>query len=87
MKLNDYIDKSIMIQILGYGDSPITARLRGVETGGIWIENQDITNQILTAAGRLQSAQTPVLFFPYSQVLFALGTIPGVALNEASLGV
>ena len=82
MQLRDYIDQEIIIQILAYGDEPISVRLRGVETGGIWIENQDITNAIPGVAGVAQSEQTPVLFFPYGQILFALGTIPSVALNE-----
>jgi hypothetical protein len=45
--LKDYVDKQIAIRIPALDDDVLTVKLRAVESAGIWIESQKITNEVL----------------------------------------
>jgi hypothetical protein len=66
---------------------PVT--LRGVEPGGIWIENEAVTEMVAAAlrpVRDISDMQTkPVCFFPFSEIQFL--TAFSLPLDEASLGV
>lgn len=56
-------------------------RLHAVEPGGIWIESQEVTDALLSSFGATMSPKTLVFFFPYHQILSAMGSadIPSIA--------
>lgn len=61
-------------------------KIHGVETGGLWIECQALTNQILEAIGE-SHGRTPLFFLPFHQISFAWTAIDQIALSESALGV
>ena len=88
MQLSDYIGKQIILKIPYIeSDHLQLVKLLGVEAGGVWIESQEMINQVYSAVGKEGSPRTPVFFFPYHQISFGIGSIPGIALNETAFGV
>ncbi len=65
----------------------LEVKLHGVEAGGIWIESQGLTNEVLETMGLSSAPRTLVLFLPYHEIGYVLKTIPGAALNEKAFGV
>ena len=86
MQLNDYVGRQIPVLLPRFhGGKLQRVKLHGVETGGIWIESQAITNEAL---GTLSGApKTLVVFVPYHEVAFALGTIGEPSQVEKAFGV
>jgi hypothetical protein len=62
-------------------------KLIGVETGGLWLESQALTNCVLQARGVPAAPKTLVWFLPYHEISFAISSIEGVALDEAAFGL
>lgn len=60
--------------------------LHAIETGGVWVECEQFTQQMLEAT-EMPAAKTPLLFLPYSQICFVLFPAERIALSEPSLGV
>jgi hypothetical protein len=87
MQLSDLIGKEILISIPFLSPTFENVTLRGVDSGGIWIESQNIANITLVAIGSSGVPTAIVLFFPYNQIRFAMAFAPGVSLNEKALGV
>jgi hypothetical protein len=88
MRLSDYIDQEIIVLILFIEpDHYQTVRLVGVEAGGIWIESQAMVDKMFSALGEVASERTPIFFFPYHQIEFAMVPREGIALNESTFGV
>jgi hypothetical protein len=65
----------------------VDIEVHGVETGGIWIECQTLTDKVLSGACAGVSEVTPVFFFPFSMFAFIAGVAgrPAVSRN-ISLG-
>lgn len=62
--------------------------LHGVESGGIWIESQELTNTFLrNVAKRQDLPKTPVFFVPYAKILTIVESVEGPALSEQAFGV
>lgn len=70
-RLEDLIGESITLG-LRYGAKSVT--LCGVETGGLWVESDDLTKILCPERGRKKGGSDPrmVVFFPYSQIHFVL---------------
>ena len=62
-------------------------KLVGVESGGLWIESQDLTNAVLHFFGAPAAKNTPIFFLPYHEISLALTTVSGLALGEKAFGV
>ena len=62
-------------------------KLLGVESGGIWIESQHTTNQLLRFLGVQTAPKTLVIFFPYHEVAFVLSRLDVPSLDEKAFGV
>lgn len=60
-------------------------KLHAVETGGIWIENQEVTNTILGAAKRSAAPKTLIFFLPYQQISFVIGSLDVPSLSDQAL--
>ena len=87
MQLSEFIDREILVSIPFLSQAFEKVTLRGVDHGGIWIESQNIANTILAAIGSPGVPTAFVLFFPYTQIRFAMAFAPGVSLNETAFGV
>ena len=85
MKFSDVIGQEIAISIpyLAEGTGKLQrVKLVGVEAGGIWIESQELIDIVLEGANLASAPRTPVFFFPYSQIVFAVSSTDSVALSE-----
>jgi hypothetical protein len=90
--LSELVGSEIILELLNpvvrpkrKRDKTQKVRLVAVESAGIWVESPEITDILLGSTGALP--QTPVWFFPFSQVryIFIMGDL--VALSEKSFGV
>jgi len=86
MQLSDFIDKSIIVSVTALGGVK-EVTLRGVEAGGIWIESQEATNQLLTHFKTATSPNIFVFFVPYQKIEMITVPIPKVGLNEKAFDV
>lgn len=57
-------------------------KLHGVESGGIWIEQQALTEVALELLQQSVLVCTPIMFVPYSSMQFAVALLDKVALSE-----
>ena len=64
-----------------------TVKVVGVESGGLWIECQEITNRVLQMAGAPSAPRTIVVFLPYHSIGEVAHFVDGPSLNEKSFGV
>lgn len=60
-------------------------KLHAVENGGIWIESQDFTTQILSHFKATIAPKTLVFFLPFSQISHILGAIDVPAVSERAI--
>jgi hypothetical protein len=66
MQLSDLIGDQVVMLIPKLHPTIFQkVKLLSVETGGIWIESQDVMNKILEGVGVSSSPQTLALFLPY----------------------
>ena len=67
-------DKTVVIKVTGFPHT-ISATVVNIETAGIWIHTQELPSE-LAQAGALIETETrkPVVFVPYSQLLFLVAT-------------
>jgi hypothetical protein len=49
----------------------LIVKIHGVEQGGIWVANQELTDIILKLVHATVSETTPVFFVPFSAISFA----------------
>jgi hypothetical protein len=77
MRFDEIIGKKITIS-LASSDQPYVVKLRSAETGGIWVESQKLAAMLGYQPSAVQRPKTtkppklPVLFIPYSQIVFAV---------------
>ena len=57
-------------------------KLHAVESSGLWIESQELTNQLLAENERRSAPATVILFVPFQQIQFVVGTVPVPSLLE-----
>ena len=86
MQLSDYVGQQIIINAQPLGGLK-QVKLLGVEAGGVWIESQEITNQLLAQLKIATAPNTFVFFLPYAQIEMISMPIPTVGLNETAFGV
>jgi hypothetical protein len=70
-----------------HAEQPQIVTLRGVKFGGIWVESQEMTNDLLARVGAPSSPATPVMFLPFAQILWILASYPGQSLQEKAFGL
>ena len=63
----------------------IRAKVHAVESSGLWIENQDLTNRLLADHDRKSAPTTVVLFFPFQQIEFVVASLAVPSLLEEPL--
>ena len=62
-------------------------KLLNVDDAGIWIENQALTNDVLTALDLPAAQQVLTVFYPYAAIHAILVETPGLSLSEEAFGV
>jgi hypothetical protein len=76
MQLSDYIGRAIVLVIPLFPASeaakPTSVKLLGVETGGIWVENEAFANQLFEVIEEKPSATPPAFFVPYHALQFGV---------------
>lgn len=72
-KLESYVDHAVLLKT-SYRDKTVTATLRGVDEHGLWLEAEELTNELL-GAKRPAGSVTPMLFTPFAQVEFVIGAL------------
>jgi hypothetical protein len=72
-KLESYIDHSVLLKT-SYRKEAVPATLRGVDEYGIWLESEELTNELL-GTKRPAGSITPMLFTPFAQVEFVIGAL------------
>ena len=87
MKFENLIGQRIVLLCPDSDQKIHAVKLVGIETGGLWIESQELTNLLLQAVGLPTSPETPVLFLPYHAIGGVLVGIQQTALDEKALGV
>lgn len=63
----------------------VRVRLHAVEHSGLWIESQQITDWVLSLHGASSSPKSGVLFFPFSQIEFVVGSVDVPSLSDQAL--
>jgi hypothetical protein len=61
--------------------------LHGVESGGLWVESQTLTNAFLARVGLASAPKTAVFFLPFHQISFVLDSLNVPSLSEKAFGV
>lgn len=83
------IGKHVLIASNAMGDATKLHNviLRGVESGGIWIESEELTADLLKMLKINVASKTSVFFLPYHRIALAISSIDRVALSESALGL
>ena len=67
-------DKTVVIKVAGFPHT-ITAKVVNIEIAGIWILTQELPSELAQAGALIKTEmRKPVVFVPYSQILFLVAT-------------
>ena len=77
----------IWARIPALSNEILKLKLEGIDQGGIWIQNQTLTDGILRAMNRASFEATPIIFVPYSAILYAVVLAEGASLSAEKLGL
>ena len=86
--LKDYEGCEILARIPQLNTEPgglSMVLLHKVEDAGIWIESQKLTDCMLDIRGAAMVDRTPIIFFPWAQVLFLKSSRDSVAISTKGL--
>jgi hypothetical protein len=89
-KLSDFEGQTVILLLLdptlpGHLEQ-ITAKLLTVDDGGIWIENQQLTNDVLAKMKLPAAPQLLAMFLPYAAIHAIFANVPGLSLSEKAFG-
>jgi hypothetical protein len=60
-------------------------KLHGVEPAGLWLESQEITNEILDKEQLRSSPGTLVLFIPFDKINLVISALPMPSFSEKGI--
>jgi hypothetical protein len=88
MQFADIIGQQIVILIPRLNQTKFhRVKLLGVESGGLWIQSQEVINVMLQIVGQTSAERTPVIFVPYHEIAVAMSSIEGLSLDEKAFGL
>lgn len=61
--------------------------LHGVDDGGLWVENNNLTQVVLSHLEQTSSSKTPVFFVPFHEIKFLIQSTEKLSLSEKALGL
>jgi hypothetical protein len=62
-------------------------KLHGIEAHGIWIESQDLTNELMAKFDCSSSRTTPIVFIPFAKLEFIIAALDSLSLSEPAFGL
>ena len=80
-------DRSIFALTTLKPGTPLQLKLHGIEQGGIWVENQELTDSVLETVNVTTLPMQPVFFVPYTSIVWAVAVIEGQSLSAEKLGL
>lgn len=99
MENNDEPLRGINFEVIMRQEEPLLAliptlhsdllvlKLHGFDVGGIWVENQKLTDVVLKIMNAASLPATPIFFVPYSAIRFAFVAAEGQSLSAEKLGL
>ncbi len=87
--LPELVGQRVLIRTLALDDSKaVPVKLVGVENGGVWIESQSKTNELLELSGRASLPKTPVFFLPFATIAWisSWAEVPAFAVKSFAAG-
>jgi len=86
--LASMIGEVIVVRIpLLDADGMMLVKLHGIEAHGIWIESQNLTNQLMEKFHCSSSRTTPLVFVPFDKVDFIISGLDALSLSEPAFGI
>jgi hypothetical protein len=86
--LQSMIGEIIMARIpLLDSDGMMLLKLHGVEANGLWIESQDLTNELMEKFHFFGSRTTPLVFLPFDKIDFIIASLDCLSLSEPAFGL
>ena len=88
MQLSDYIGQEVVFLIPDIDPEALQkVIIHGVETGGVWLESQTLTNMLLQQFKAPSSQRTLIWFYPYDKIRFGFVGLEKPGLNEKAFGI
>lgn len=88
MNLSDFVGLHIQIMAPDLHSEQIEiVKLLGVEAGGIWIESQMLTEDMLRRHNAAAMPMTIGFFLPYNKISFICAATEGISLDEKAFGL
>lgn len=81
------IGEVIIVRIPLLDAGMMLVKLHGIEAHGIWIESQDLTNQLMEKFHCSSSRTTPLVFVPFGKLDFIIAALDSLSLSEPALGL
>jgi hypothetical protein len=86
--LKSMIGEIIMARIPALDkEEMVLVTLHMVEAAGVWVENQEFTERVMTKCKIAASRTTVIMFVPFHGVDYILGSIDSIALSEKAFGL
>jgi hypothetical protein len=88
MRLSEFVGQTLTAWIpLIHTTHFQEVKLHGIDGGGVWIESQTITNQLLSIANVQDAPRTLVFFVPFHEIRFLMRSIDSPSLCEKAFGL
>ena len=68
-------------------DQILELKLEGFDEGGIWVQSQKLTDQIMRKLNQTALPTTPVIFVPYSAFHYAFVQVNELSLSDEKFGL
>jgi hypothetical protein len=81
------IGEVIIVRIPLLDEGMMLVKLHGIEAHGIWIESQNLTNQLMEKFQSSSSRTTPLVFVPFDKVDFIIAALDSLSLSEPAFGI
>jgi hypothetical protein len=77
-----------VIRLLLMGDPKIQdAKLHNVEEAGLWLELQEMINNVFRLISQESSSHTLVAFVPWHRIETIFSSVEGMSLSEEAFGI
>ena len=86
--LQEMVGENILVLIPQIHQSDLKqVKLHAVEHAGLWIENDEFTQLLMSAFGYPAMNRTPLFFVPFHEIKFVMQAIDQTALSGKAFGV
>ncbi len=85
--LSEMVGNTVIASVPFLQEDPLLFKLHGTEQSGLWLESQDITEELLKKLGLPAAQNTVVLFVPFAQIRCVFGNVASPALSREAFGL